>query len=544
MQILKEKIPLLIKTLTVIFLTFMCCALSKEAFLWKVCNESDRGPLEELIFWGQCEQQKETLFLETCEEFDRNLPPNTELLVSACTSPHAIGVSDGKILFVREEKTGKIYLLDLSTGEKKDIPIDRLILDRGIFLSSELIWMQGSLVGPEDPNYRPHYVFDLIDGQRYELLDLDLLPRLEQGKFDPKYYAYFQSAEQVFIDHDEYSAIALAPDFRHHPEGNVILSEFAIGDTTTMSDNGKLLEQLMKDLGVSYQVVDFAGSYTNPDVPSPTGKYIASGHDNNIYLSGTDALTLRTSTSYFIGWYYDESGVIIQEEAAYLEPAFFPESRRGFPVEHPILKLSMPEREHIVKVQSTAAVVQTRTYLTMEAMPTTTPTITPTVTYTPTATIVYPTPSPYPTQIRFPVTTPDPIQLERWKEYEIALAQSLLPELPQECVLCEWVILGGNGQDLYIMAVCGNSSVYATAPAVIHLDENKSIQNVEIVQYDSMRDVNIQRLFPAEVQKIIYSEATKLIRKELAAHLNQRLSYLERLPSIVLWATPLPTNLP
>ena len=544
MQILKDKKLLLIKLLAAVFLVFMCCALSKEAFLWKVCNEPDRGPLEELIFWGQCEKQKETLFWEACEEFDRNLPPNTELLVSACTSPHAIGVSDGKILFVREEKTGKIYLLDLSTGEKKDIPIDRLILDRGIFLSSELIWMQGSLVGPEDPNYRPHYVLDLIDGQRYELLDLDLLPQLEQGKFDPKYYAYFQSAEQVFIDHDEYSAIALAPDFRHHPEGNVILSEFAIGDTTTMSDNGKLLEQLMKDLGVSYQVVDFAGSYTNPDVPSPTGKYIASGHDNNIYLSGTDALILRTSTSYFIGWYYDESGVIIQEEAAYLEPAFFPESRRGFPVEHPILKLSMPEREHIVKVQSTAAVVQTRTYLTMEAMPTATPTITPTVTYTPTATIVYPTPSPYPTQIRFPVTTPDPIQLERWKEYEIALAQSLLPELPQEFVLCEWVILGGNGQDLYIMAVCGNSSVYATAPAVIHLDENKSIQNVEIVQYDSMRDVNIQRLFPAEVQKIIYSEATKLIRKELAAHLNQRLSYLERLPSIVLWATPLPTNLP
>jgi hypothetical protein len=542
MQTLKERKNLLIKILAVVFLVFMCCALSKEVFIWKVCNEPNRNPLEELVFWGQCEKEKEALFWDTCEEFDRNLPPNTELLISACTSPNVTGVPDGKILFVHEKKTGKMYLLDLRTGEKRDIPDDPLFLDRGIFLSSELVWLEGSLVGIDNPNYRPHYILDLSDGKRYELLDLDLSPRLEQGKFNPKYYAYFQSAEQVFIDHDEYSAIALAPDFRHHPEGNVILSEISLGDTTTISDKGKLLEQLMKDLGVSYQVVDFVGSYTYPDVPSPTGKYIFSNHDDNIYLFGTNALILNTSNSYFLGWYYDESGVIIQEGAAYLQPALLPESSPGFPVDHPILKLRLPERDYIISVQNTAAVVQTQANLTLAAMPTATPTIIPTTTYTPTATIVHPTWTPPPTQIFFPINTPDPIQLERWKEYEIALAQSLLPEFPQGSVFCEWVALGRSGQDVYVMAICGNIGVYATAPAVIHLNTNESIQNVEIVEYDSARDLNIQRLFPIEVQKMIYSEAIKTIREELAEHLSWRLSHQKDPPLIVFWATPMATR--
>jgi hypothetical protein len=55
-----------------------------------------------------------------------------------------------------------------------------------VFLSSELVWLEGSLVGPDNPNYRPHYILDLTTGQRYELLDLDLLPRLDGGEFGPK----------------------------------------------------------------------------------------------------------------------------------------------------------------------------------------------------------------------------------------------------------------------------------------------------------------------------------------------------------------------
>ncbi len=539
MQVLKEKRRLLTKILVVIFLIFMCCTLSKEVFLLTVCKESDRNLLEEELFWVVCKEEQEALFWETCEDFDHNLPPNTELLVSACKRPIATGVPDGETLFVHELHTNEMYLLDLHTGKKRDIPDDPLFPDHGVFLSSELVWLEGDYVGsfldPDHPAYQPHYILDLTNGRRYSLIDLSRLP-LKDGKFDTQYYRFFQSAERIFIDHDEYRAIALAPDFRHHPEGNVILSEISLGDI----DDGKLLEQLMKDLKVNYEVVDFTHSYAYPDVPSPTGKYIVSGHDNNIYLSGTDALILRTSNSYFIGWYYDESGVIIQEGTTYLQPALLPESSPGFPVLHPILKLRMPEHDYIINVQNTAAVVQTRANLTLEAMPTATPT----TTYTPTATIVYPTWPPPPTQIFFPVTTPNPSQIERWKEYEIALAQSLLPEIPQESILCEWVILGRSGQDVYVMAVCGNFNLYATALAVIQLGENESIQNVEIVKYDSMRDVNIHRLFPTEVQKIIYNEAMKTIRRELAERLNWRLSHPKDPPLIIFWATPLPTPMP
>ena len=133
---------------------------------------------------------------------DRDIPPNTEVIVSACKRPGVFGVPGGEVLFVGEGRTNKMYLLDLRTGEKRDVPNDPLLLDQGIFLSSELVWLEGSNFSqPESPGYMPHYILDLTNGRRYEMLNLNLLPRLEGGKFDTKYYSYFQSAEQVFI-HD------------------------------------------------------------------------------------------------------------------------------------------------------------------------------------------------------------------------------------------------------------------------------------------------------------------------------------------------------
>ena len=178
-----------IKILAVVLLVILCCNLPS------------------LLFWPLCLKQ------------DRDIPPNTEVIVSACLTPTVVGVPGGDLLFVREHRTGKMYLLDLRTGQKRDIPDDPLLLDHGIFLSSELVWLEGSSGPPGDIDYRPHYILDLTDGQRYELLDLTWLPRLEGGKFDPEYFAYFQSAEQVFIDHTENRLIALAPDFRQHHGG-------------------------------------------------------------------------------------------------------------------------------------------------------------------------------------------------------------------------------------------------------------------------------------------------------------------------------------
>jgi hypothetical protein len=184
----------------------------------------------------------------------------------------------------------------------------------------------------------------LTDGQRYGLTDLDRLPRLEHGKFDPKYYAYLQSAGQVFLHHTEYTAIALAPDFRQHREGNVIISEDSFG-LVTYSEKGKLFEQLMKDLGVDYEIVDLSLQYA--DIPSPTGRYIV--RKDGIYHSGTNTpvVTREYTGKHFIGdyfesWYYDESGVVLWEAGYYLIN-FGPDLGGGYYyIPGPVLKLRLP----------------------------------------------------------------------------------------------------------------------------------------------------------------------------------------------------------
>ncbi|MBK6648006.1 MAG: hypothetical protein IPG44_20060 [Anaerolineales bacterium] len=139
-------------------------------------------------------------FSSLCIKEDISRPSNSEVLVSACKQPFAIGVPGGEDVFIYEGRTGKMYLLDLRTGEKRRIPDDPLFLDKGVFLSSDLVWLEGSLVGPYNPDYHPHYVLDLKEGKRYELLDLTWVP-LKDGEFDVQNYSSFQSAERIYIHH-------------------------------------------------------------------------------------------------------------------------------------------------------------------------------------------------------------------------------------------------------------------------------------------------------------------------------------------------------
>jgi hypothetical protein len=344
MKNFKEKNPRLVKILSIVLLVLTCCplsyALSVKALHWKICKNPDHSnTLQNELFWQMCKEEQEALFWETCREFDLNPPPNTEVLVSACTRPSARGVPGGEVLFVHEGLTDKTYLLDLRTGEKKDVPDDPLLLDHGVFLSSELVWLEsGVAADPHDPNYRPHYILDLTDGQRYELFDVTRLPRLDDYKFDPKYYSYFTGAEQVFIDQSKNTLIALSINFRQHPKDNVIISQFSLGSASSSAKNGELLEQLMKDLGVDYQTIDFSLMYA--DVPSPTGKYIVRG--DGIYLSKINTPVVSHDMGwYFRGWYYDESGVVFHEGTTFLYHAPFG-GGVGFPVSYPILKLRLP----------------------------------------------------------------------------------------------------------------------------------------------------------------------------------------------------------
>jgi hypothetical protein len=295
------KNPLLIKILAVILLVLLCYNLS-----------------EELLFWTLCKRQ------------DRNIPPNTEILVSAYKRASAIGVPGGEVLFVYERSTDKIYLLDLRTGEKRDVPNDPLLRgERVVFLSPELAWLIGA-GKPSSPNYRPHYILDFTNEQRYELLDLTLLPGLKDGEFNPDNYAYIQSAENVFIHPSENELIALSTNFRTNQNGRVIFSGYAI-----TTDDDRFLENLMRSWEMDYRVVDLSLDYA--DVPSPTGKYVARKY--GIYLSRTNKKVVGTP-GYFKGWYYDESGVVVQEwTTSWIRSPWF---GAHYTIYNPILKLRLP----------------------------------------------------------------------------------------------------------------------------------------------------------------------------------------------------------
>jgi hypothetical protein len=182
----------------------------------------------------------------------------------------------------------------------------------------------------------------LTTGQRYELLDLIWLP-LEGEKFDPKNFAYIQSAQQVFIHHSKNYLIALSSDFRNNSNGRVILSQYAL-EGGADAEQGKVLEQLVKDLGKDYEIVDLSTT-RYADLPSPTGKYVV--RNDGIYLSGTNTPVVtreytggRFLGGYFRGWYYDESGVVVQAFGSFLVSNSLIGSHYVIP--EPVLKLRLP----------------------------------------------------------------------------------------------------------------------------------------------------------------------------------------------------------
>jgi hypothetical protein len=290
-----------------------------------------------LLVFLCCILPEKILFLKLCMEADREIPPHSEVLISSCKKPGVWGVPGGEFLFVREGRA-KIYMLDLRTGLRKKFPNSPQLLERGVFLSPELVWLKGSEVaGPGDPLYRPNYILDLITGKRYELLNLGLLPRLEDRKFDPKNFSYIESSDFIFIHHYYGALIALPSDFRESPGNAVILYEYPLSADNSLP-RGALVEQVANELGLDYEVVDF--SVSNSEVPSPTKKYIV--RSDGVYLAGTNQLVRGVGgmNNYFRGWYYDESAVIVHGGGDYLFN--FPGVSTVYYISSPILKLNLP----------------------------------------------------------------------------------------------------------------------------------------------------------------------------------------------------------
>ena len=172
------------------------------------------------------------------------------------------------------------------------------------------------------------------------------------------------------------------------------------------------------------------------------------------------------------------------------------------------------------------------------------PSVTSTFTHASTPSIIAPTAMP--TQLTISVVTPGLNQIEHWKEYQIALAESLF--FPPDETLCEWDILGTSEQTLYVWVVCesilpfgatsAGENMYSSSstPAAVHLAKDGTIQSVEI-PVPGISDY--VRLFPIEIQNKF--ELYRFGRaKELSDHIQWRREHVEEPPLIVLSATLTP----
>lgn len=176
---------------------------------------------------------------------------------------------------------------------------------------------------------------------------------------------------------------------------------------------------------------------------------------------------------------------------------------------------------------------------------------TPTVvspTLIPTSTLIPITiaPSPLPTEPSIPIITPDPIQVERWTEYEHALKQSILPTWSFEALHCEWDILAAADQEVYVWALCGSSKGTDMRPAVIHLRSNGSVGSVEILRRGHPSDID--RLFPKEAQaKFSFYQGRSAFDgrlREMLDHLYYRETHPEEPPLVILSVIPTVTPTP
>jgi hypothetical protein len=173
----------------------------------------------------------------------------------------------------------------------------------------------------------------------------------------------------------------------------------------------------------------------------------------------------------------------------------------------------------------------------------------PTTTISPT---IYPTAIPWSVATGSPVPTlagilmPDAVQVEKWKEYEDALAKALFPTgtilkhaHPDKKFLCEWEFLGKTDQKVYVWADCMSTpSLYESETlAVIHINRDGAIQSVETPRAGSYSQ-DIHKLFPLDVQKMYFDRLIDFRR--LSDHLRMRITHPEEPPLSVHTATPMP----
>ena len=142
----------------------------------------------------------------------------------------------------------------------------------------------------------------------------------------------------------------------------------------------------------------------------------------------------------------------------------------------------------------------------------------------------------------------DPAQLEKWKEYESALAEKLMPQYPRDKVLCEWELMEKSGQKINVWAIClttvtspeiGNYYFpAASVPAVIYLNTGGEPQSVEIPEYGQNYITDFWQLAP----NTIWNQLPNVSAME--KHLHWRRTHPAEPPLVVLNATAILTPTP
>ena len=150
-----------------------------------------------------------------------------------------------------------------------------------------------------------------------------------------------------------------------------------------------------------------------------------------------------------------------------------------------------------------------------------------------------------PTPQPFPRITASPIEIEYWFLIQAALGQKLLYNLAPDEYVCEWEILGREGQATYVWATCSSLEAFgqinplpyaASMPAVIWMNPDGTVESIEIPGIGNQYAGSIRALFPADVQTIIFDHLIDYTR--LDRRLEWRLEHPDEPPLIVIEAAP------
>ena len=145
-----------------------------------------------------------------------------------------------------------------------------------------------------------------------------------------------------------------------------------------------------------------------------------------------------------------------------------------------------------------------------------------------------------PPQEPLPQSTPD--KEDRWMLYEEALAARLLSiPMTRGAGYSEWEILGQDGQEVYLWAICqvaGDPEGSATsAPVVVTLANFGGITRVDMPRDGTLYGEDIRSMFPSKLQNLIFDQDVDV--EGMWAHIQSRHTNPEP-PLIVLENFPLP----